>query len=865
MIKRLILGVALLLLLVPTLSKAQDVAITTAIVDSAATFRSVKVEDAAYETARNSAIAEAVAAELAIFNSDTTAIDFRVSRGFVMFDLSSFAPAVSVVDSARLYLHLRGVIDFTDADTTYVVEGTYAGGYVASDSVDVAWFNDFTGWVDISAGPVDSTYSGVIEYTAPFIQTSASPTTTYSQLFTQVGLDSLAAKLGSDTLRMTLLNGQDIANFEPDAATQGLTSWATNSAATIPYIVVYYRAVALDTAIAAVSGGLTLVADTTLDWQVRDSTCSNAFDASTMNIGYWQPGGNYSVGRTALTFATDQLELADSIISATLYFYPTSVTDSLDVMVAEGTFSGTADSTWFNDFTGWTDGAPHTITELSDSLRVATGDVDSWVSVDFTATGKAKLLTAMGTDSLRIMLLGADDVYRLNLPTEDTYHGAISATNLPYLSIAYETLVPPAVITNLDIDTLKTLGSWVYDVFGGRIDSVGDGLDSVGVRYFIKGNAADSAFVVSDSTSATWETDSFRLTITTADTLEIDTVYVVTAFAVNGAHRFYSAVNDTVSTDWSIPTTWVTMSTLVDDSTRANPVRDIWNDATGNVWLGTAMGLYHQAADDSISHYIYDDTTYIQKSRNNVLAGAGTPDSTIYTGSLLGLTRHDTLSFTDDSLITESTIPDSVIWVIEADSGSANQVWIGGTGGYLCLFSDTVDAEYDTSDGLAGQRIFDIVIDSTYSVWIATENGVSRLISTYWITYTTVNSELKGNLIQAMAIAGNDSSIWFGGDEGLVQFDGDTTWTDWTDSLPVYEVNSLAYNPVTLTMWIGTDSGLVAYQEEIPSGGSSWREYFPASTGDSLPGYEIFSVQADSAGRVWVGHSTGVARLKETF
>ncbi|RJO60798.1 MAG: hypothetical protein C4542_08080 [Dehalococcoidia bacterium] len=851
--------VVLVLLLFACPLQAQVTSATVAILDSAATRRSVKYADASYAVARNATVGEATATEFAVFNADTTVTDYTVSRGFLMLDLTDLTPAVRV-DSARLFMYLLGdPIDFQDSDSTHVVEGTYTGGYEASDTISTAWYSQFTGWTDSSA-------YGVVNYTEPFVQ-DTSDNGWQSRLFTQAGLDTLLSKIGADTIRMALLNGQDIANYTPTSATQGLTSWRSTPANSLPYLTIYYRSAAYDTVVSASSGGLLLNADTTLDYQVHDSTHASSVSTTTMNIGYRTGGnGKYHVNRTALTFATDQLTWADSIVSASLFIYPTIVVDSLDIVVGEGTFSGAIATDWFNDFTGWVDGAPYTAMNVFvDSTRIASTDTSSWVELPLTTAGKAALLAAMANDSLRMMILSSMDVNRSDFPTDSSRWGVISATTYkPYLMIDYTTLAPPAVITNKDVDTTFFVGGNVYATLGARIDSVGDGLDSVGFRYYLVGDAGNPLYTVSDSSGATWVSDSFFLNTSSADTLTIDTFYVVTAFAVNRANRIYSTVNDTISTEYAISTLWETISTLPEDSIIANPVRAIWPDAIDRLWFGTAMGLYRQDSDTTIARYVYDDSSFAQKSRNNILAGIGLPDSTIFTGSPVGLTRHDTLSFTSDSLITEGIIPDSVVWTLVPDSGGVSQAWVANGMGYVYIFGDTVETVFDSDSGLIGDRVYDVAFDSTSSAWLATDNGVSRIIGGYWIDYTTTNSWINGNVNYAIAICGVDSSIWFGGDDGLVQFDNDTTWTDWSDSLVNRRVKDIVYDNVNLVLWIATDSGLVAYQPDTPNG-VSWRRYYPASTSDSLPQYRILSVYPDTAGRVWVGHSAGVTRLTETF
>ncbi len=272
------------------------------------------------------------------------------------------------------------------------------------------------------------------------------------------------------------------------------------------------------------------------------------------------------------------------------------------------------------------------------------------------------------------------------------------------------------------------------------------------------------------------------------------------------------------------------------------------------------MGLWSQVGDDSLVRYIYDDSSFAQDSRNNIFSLAATPDSNIYVGSPVGLTLHEDLNTSNDSLITVSALPDSLVAVLLADSAGANQVW-GASDSLVWLWDGSLSVTYDADSGLIGKVIHDFAIDSVGALWITTNFGVSRFWEGYWIDYTTINSGLIDNEVFAVAVSGKDSSIWFGSSGGLIQFDGDTTWTDHTDSLSSPNVRDIIYSASDTTLWVATDSGLTGYMVTAAFPFSWWTRLYPGNTNDSLSHFNLFSVQADSGGRVWVGHSTGVDRF----
>ncbi len=92
----------------------------------------------------------------------------------------------------------------------------------------------------------------------------------------------------------------------------------------------------------------------------------------------------------------------------------------------------------------------------------------------------------------------------------------------------------------------------------------------------------------------------------------------------------------------------------------------------------------------------------------------------------------------------------------------------------------------------------------------------SQITDTNWIVYTTSNTGLPYNLVQAMAVD-TSGKKWIGiknveNKGGLAIFDG-TIWTIYDTSnslLPDNDVTSLAIDNAGVG-WIGTRDGLVSY------------------------------------------------------
>lgn len=85
---------------------------------------------------------------------------------------------------------------------------------------------------------------------------------------------------------------------------------------------------------------------------------------------------------------------------------------------------------------------------------------------------------------------------------------------------------------------------------------------------------------------------------------------------------------------------------------------------------------------------------------------------------------------------------------------------IGTTSSGVSKFDGTIWTAYTTADGLAGNYVTAIVIDSLGNIWFSTFGGVTVFDGTTWITYTTAD-EWGDNYLFPLAIDSADNK-WVG-------------------------------------------------------------------------------------------------------
>ena len=123
-------------------------------------------------------------------------------------------------------------------------------------------------------------------------------------------------------------------------------------------------------------------------------------------------------------------------------------------------------------------------------------------------------------------------------------------------------------------------------------------------------------------------------------------------------------------------------------------------------------------------------------------------------------------------------LPGNEIWDVEIDSNDV--VW-------FTVFYGQIDVGYHTlgsfdnntftvytaeNSGLPDAMIYTIAIDHNNTKWLGTAAGVCRFDGETWTTFNTQNSGLCDNKVNCIAVEKNNT-IWFGTDNGVSRYTGE--------------------------------------------------------------------------------------------
>ena len=262
----------------------------------------------------------------------------------------------------------------------------------------------------------------------------------------------------------------------------------------------------------------------------------------------------------------------------------------------------------------------------------------------------------------------------------------------------------------------------------------------------------------------------------------------------------------------------------------SNSVNAFGETSDGSLWVGTDDGLNRLRPSSSEFEWINEYTQPAISSPivMSLLGGS----ETLWVGTYnAGLNRIDVTNGTvkvyrHSKLIDTSIGANGITSIIKLSSG---KILIGTYGGGLSLYQDgdehfvNLKNDPDIPSTISNNMVIALFQDSFGMVWVGTENGLNRF---YPETNTFDRYHTERN-----------------NDQGL---SSDIVWSFYED-----EQNNL---------WLGTAGGGLnrwgAKDRKL-----SKASFYHYSENISLPSSNIYGIQGDSRGSIWISHNRGITRL----
>ena len=253
-----------------------------------------------------------------------------------------------------------------------------------------------------------------------------------------------------------------------------------------------------------------------------------------------------------------------------------------------------------------------------------------------------------------------------------------------------------------------------------------------------------------------------------------------------------------------------------------------------NVWIGTSNGLYcYDLTTDTSVHHVHNAQNPSSLSQNYVTSITSTRDDQVIVGTLLGLNVFNA-STSDFTRIQASEgmemhgLSCNFINTLYADDEN-DIVWVGTEiGGISKMFSSRLSVvnyyhQQNLSGSLSHNPVNSIVEDEYQTLWVGTvEGGLNCRLkgSDSFLHYTTETPASLAHNTVSVLMLGDEDRLYVG------TWGGGLGWINRKPSaskrympVPLNDpfVSSLAFDPVSHLLWIGTMNNVYVYN---PADGS---------------------------------------------
>ncbi|MDX1676247.1 diguanylate cyclase, partial [Arsukibacterium sp.] len=272
----------------------------------------------------------------------------------------------------------------------------------------------------------------------------------------------------------------------------------------------------------------------------------------------------------------------------------------------------------------------------------------------------------------------------------------------------------------------------------------------------------------------------------------------------------------------------------VDNGLPANAAHSLFEDKSGQIWVGTMAGLA------LIDNTLTVSTPFAAQLTAPVFALAGSGQQ------LLIGTEKGVFQLNEEQQLTVLLADVPVATLLAETSGV---LWIGTVDRGLLRLYDNKLEQLSIEQGLPNNRVLALWQDKERSLWVGTNGGIFRLREAPFITYTSEQG-LADNYVRTV-MPDQSGCVYVGSSRGLNQIcDGNIQSIDLSSHASGQSVLSLALGQQK-KLWIGTyTDGLLHYED-----GKIIGQYTSAQ---GLAANEVRAILPRADGSLLVGTALGV-------
>ncbi|HLP48873.1 MAG TPA: two-component regulator propeller domain-containing protein, partial [Candidatus Kapabacteria bacterium] len=250
-----------------------------------------------------------------------------------------------------------------------------------------------------------------------------------------------------------------------------------------------------------------------------------------------------------------------------------------------------------------------------------------------------------------------------------------------------------------------------------------------------------------------------------------------------------------------------------------------------------------------ITQYIHDAWGIEQGlPQNSVSSVIQTGDGYLWLGTEEGLVRFDGSHFNVYDQGSDKNILSN--WIRALYEDHEGNLWIGTYGGGLsCLNKKGKFKTYTTADGLSNNTVLSICEDAKGAegaLWIATSNGLNRLLNGKFTKYSSRNG--LADAYVNVVCSDPDGKLWIGTNKGLNRLENGIFYVYTTKEGLSNNIIRTLFRDNAGKLWIGTNDGLNCLEN------GKFNIY---TTKQGLSNNRISSICEDSHMNLWIGTEGG--------
>ena len=185
-----------------------------------------------------------------------------------------------------------------------------------------------------------------------------------------------------------------------------------------------------------------------------------------------------------------------------------------------------------------------------------------------------------------------------------------------------------------------------------------------------------------------------------------------------------------------------------------------------------------------------------------------------------------------------------------------SKLWVGTWTAGIYTSSDNGNTwtRYSTSEGLASNSVYNMVVDDGGYLWAATRGGLAKFDGSSWSKYTTEDG-LPSDTVYTVGL-GPNGAIWAGTGQGAVRIlNGNVQVFTTADGLNNNNIKSIVRDTAdTSIVWIATSNGLNSYKNDV------WTNYSSSNTQGTLSYGAVNGIATSADGTRWFATSSGAVK-----